>query len=274
MSGSHHDKSGDHHHEGKSQSKDILPMLKGWDYEPGTINVRKINGLDGKPKLQMRLDLGLLQMELSGRPDGAKPHGYDSLLDYYEEQLKEHKSTNGSELGFHLTSTECQSLREEAAMYYHRYLSLFVLEEFPGVVRDTARNLRVLDMCGKYALTQEDRIYLEQYRPYIIMMNVRAHASILFNEKKYTLALEVVKEGLDSIKEFFARFGQDEAFSRSNEVKILKKFARDIRKKLPIDPIEKLKSQLEKAVAREQYEDAARLRDEIKRKTEPAEGIE
>jgi hypothetical protein len=257
-----------------SRSKDILPLLKGWDYEPGTINVRKINGLDGKPKLQMRLDLGLLQMELTGRPDGAKPHGYDSLLDYYEEQLKEHKSTNGSELGFHLTSTECQSLREEAAMYYHRYLSLFVLEEFPGVVRDTARNLRVLDLCGKYALTQEDRIYLEQYRPYIIMMNVRAHASILFNEKKFQQALEVVKEGLDSIKEFFAKFGQEEAFSRSNEVKILKKFARDIRKKLPIDPIEKLKSQLEKAVAREQYEDAARLRDEIKRKTEPAEGIE
>ncbi|MEA2709292.1 MAG: hypothetical protein QOF78_1893 [Phycisphaerales bacterium] len=257
-----------------ARSKDIFPLLKGWDYEPGTINVRKINGLDGKQKLQMRLDLGLLQMELTGRPDGATPHGFDSLLDYYEEQLQEHKSTNGSELGFHLTSSECQSLREEAAMYYHRYLSLFVLEEFAGVVRDTARNLRVLDLCGKYALTQEDRIYLEQYRPYIIMMNVRAHASIHFNEKKFTQALEIVKEGLESIKEFFARFGQVEAFARSNEVKILKKFARDIRKKLPIDPIEKLKSQLEKAVAREQYEDAARLRDEIKRKTEPAEGIE
>src|SRR5438876_6384030 len=81
----------------KSQSKDIVPLLKGWDYEPGTINVRKINGLDGRPKLQMRLDLGLLQMELSGRPDGAKPHGHDSLLDYYEEQLREHKKTNGSE---------------------------------------------------------------------------------------------------------------------------------------------------------------------------------
>jgi hypothetical protein len=135
-------------------SKDILPLLKGWDYEPGTINVRKIKGLDGKPKLQMRLDLGLLQMELSGRPDGAKPHGYDSLLDYHEEQLREHKRTNGTELGFHLTSTECASLREEAVMYYHRYLSLFVLEEFSGVVRDTQRNLRLMDLCGKYAVTQ------------------------------------------------------------------------------------------------------------------------
>src|SRR5438046_6188809 len=90
----------------KSQSKDIVPMLKGWDYEPGTINVRKISGLDGKPKIQMRLDLGLLQMELTGRPDGNKPHGHDSLLEYYEEMILEHKKTNGSELGFHLTSSE------------------------------------------------------------------------------------------------------------------------------------------------------------------------
>ena len=255
----------------KAQSKDILPLLKGWDYEPGTINVRKVNGLDGKPKLQMRLDLGLLQMELTGRPDGAKPHGYDSLLEYYEDQLREHKRTNGTELGFHLTGSECQSLREEAAMYYHRYLSLFVLEDFSGVVRDTARNLRVLDLCGKYALSQEDRIYLEQFRPYITMMNVRAKASILFNEKKYKQALEIVTDGLESIKDFFTRFGQEEAFTRSNEVKILKKFARDIRKKLPIDPIQKLKTQLDKAVAREAYEDAARLRDEIRRKTEEVE---
>ena len=28
-------------------SKDITPVLKGWDYEAGTINVRKINGVDG-----------------------------------------------------------------------------------------------------------------------------------------------------------------------------------------------------------------------------------
>src|SRR5438046_3281165 len=197
----------------KSQSKDIVPMLKGWDYEPGTINVRKINGLDGKPKIQMRLDLGWLPIEWTGRPDGAKPHGYDSLLDYYEEQLREHKKTNGSELGFHLTSTECQSLREEAVMYYHRYLSLFVLEEFSGVVRDTARNLRVLDLCGKYALSTEDRLQLEQYRPYIVMMNVRAKASLIFKEKKYKQALEIVTDGLDSIREFFARLGQEEALN-------------------------------------------------------------
>src|SRR5687767_4205782 len=210
--------------EGKSLSKDILPLLKGWDYEPGTINVRKISGLDGAPKLQMRLDLGLLQMEMTGRPDGVRPHGCESLLDYFETQLKDHRTRNGTELGFHLTSSQCQSLREEAVMYYHRYLSLFVLEEFPGVVRDTARNLRVLDLCGKFAVNEQDRLVLEQYRPYITMMNVRAQASILYKEKRFTAALEAVNDGLARIKEFFVRFGQEDAYAQSNEVQVLKKF--------------------------------------------------
>src|SRR2546423_12184153 len=40
-----------------SASKDISLVLKGWDYESGTINVRKVAGLGRKPKLQRRLDL-------------------------------------------------------------------------------------------------------------------------------------------------------------------------------------------------------------------------
>src|SRR6476661_3395918 len=88
----------------KKPSKDITSILKGWDYESGTINVRKVAGLDGVPKLQMRLDLGLLQMELTGRPDGQRPHGCESLLDYYEGLLREHEKRYGTDLGFHLTA--------------------------------------------------------------------------------------------------------------------------------------------------------------------------
>lgn len=257
--------------ESKSVNKDIIPLLKGWDYEPGTINVRKIAGIDGKPKLQMRLDLGLLQMEVTGRPDGHRPHGHESLLEYYESQLQDHRHENGSEIGFHLTGTDCQLLREEAHMYYQRYLSLFVLEDFKGVVRDTARNLRVLDLCGKFANSERDRLVLEQYRPYSTMMNVRARAQMFVKERKYELAVESVREGLKEIREFFDRFGQDEAYEHSNEVRVLKKLAREIRRKLPIDPMQKLRTQLDRAVKKENYEEAAKLRDEIKRKTERVE---
>ena len=250
-------------HEFKSASKDIGSVLRGWAYEPGVINVRKIHGVDGSPKVQMRLDLGLLQMEMDGRPDGVRPHGCESLLEYFENQLAEHEKHHGTELGFHLNSTQCASLREEAVQYYHRYLSLFVLEEFPGVVRDTARNLRLLELCGKYADDEQDRLVLEQYRPYITMMHARAQASILFHANKYPEALEKVQEGLDQIKEFFVRFGQEEAYAESSEVRVLKRFARDIRKKLPVNPLTRLQKKLDRAVKDERYEEAARLRDKI-----------
>ena len=251
-------------HEGKaSGSKDISPVLRGWEYEPGVINVRKINGSDGLPKVQMRLDLGLLQMEMSGRPDGVRQHGHESLLEYFESLLADHRRRHGTELGFHLSSEQCASLRDEAVMYYQRYLSLFVLEEFGGVVRDTARNLRVLDLCGKYAEDENDRLVLEQFRPYIVMMNARARASILFTDKKYAQALAKVEEGLSQIREFFTQFGQEEAYAESNEVHALKRLAREIRKKLPVSPATKLQRRLERAVKEERYEEAAKLRDKL-----------
>ena len=260
--------------EGKASSKDITPILKGWDYEPGTINVRKVSGQDGNPKLQMRIDLGLLQMELNGRPDGLRPHGCESLLDYYEGMLTEHRDRNGTELGFHLSSDQCQSLREEAFQYYQRYLSLFVLEDFDGVVRDTLRNLRVLDLCGKYADREQDRLVLEQYRPYITMMHARARASVLYNAKRYAEALRIVDESLKGIREFFIRFGNEEAFDQSNEVRVLKRFSREIRRKLPIDPLARLQRKLEKAVKDERYEEAARLRDKIATMQHPGQSAE
>jgi hypothetical protein len=56
-------------------SKDITPILAGWDFDPEDAQVRIVPGDDGHDKLQMRLDLGVLQMELGGRPDGRCPHG-------------------------------------------------------------------------------------------------------------------------------------------------------------------------------------------------------
>src|SRR3954469_17602045 len=91
-------------------SKDIAPVLKGWDYESGTINVRKINGVDGAPKLQMRLDLGLLPRKKNGRPYDVKRHGCESLLEFHENQLAEYRRINGNDLDFHLNSEQCQLL--------------------------------------------------------------------------------------------------------------------------------------------------------------------
>ena len=77
--------------------KDISHILKGWGYRPGQVTVRRITGDDGMDKVQLRLDLGLLQMEMVGRPDGKRPHGYESLLHYYQHHLEDHLKRNGTD---------------------------------------------------------------------------------------------------------------------------------------------------------------------------------
>jgi len=244
-------------------SHDLRRILAGWEYEPNQITVRKITGDDGAIKIQMRLDLGLLQMEVSGRPDGLRPHGYESLLAYHEHRLQKNVDKNGTELGFDLSSDDCQSLREEAVQYYHRYLAEFVLEDFEGVHRDTARNIRVLDLCRNYGREENDRGALEQYRPYLIMMNTRAMVHLSLRKGSFRRALTQVEEGLDQIREVFADVGQEEAFDESTEVSILKSLQQEIAARLPVDPLQKLQEELQKAVDEERFEDAIVLRERL-----------
>ena len=161
--------------------RDLRTILDGWDFEPGKISVRKIIGHDGSEKIQTRIDLGVLQLECTGRPDGQQPCGCESLLAYHEQRLREHVGIHGDDLDFVLSPEDCRELRHEAYLYYQRYLSLFVLEEFDGVERDTARNLRVIDLCERYAAAPRDRELLRPQRAYVLMMHARARAHLALN---------------------------------------------------------------------------------------------
>lgn len=244
-------------------SLDLRRILAGWDHEPSQISVRKIVGDDGSLKIQMRLDLGVLQMETTGRPDGKKPEGCESLLAFHEKRLADFFEKNGTNLGFELVPDECSALREEAVQYYHRYLAEFVLEDFEAVETDTARNLRVLDLCRNQAREESDRYVLEQHRPYLVMMNARAKAHQALRQGAFKTALTHVKTALDEIQEYLAQTGQEETFEESTEVGILQSLAREIGTRVPMDPLERLEAELQRAVDEERYEDAAVLRDRI-----------
>ena len=69
--------------------KDISRILKSWEYQPDTLIIRKVAGDDGNEKIQIRINLGILQMEAEGRPDGKTPHNSESLLEYYDSIIEE-----------------------------------------------------------------------------------------------------------------------------------------------------------------------------------------
>jgi UvrB/uvrC motif len=238
---------------------DISAALKGWSFQPGQVNVRKIRGRDGKPKIQLRLDLGLLQMETTGRPDGRRPHNSRTELDYQLRRLKNYQTAHNSEQGFQLTEKNCKALREEASMFYHRYLSLFVLGDYEGVVRDAQHNLGVLNICRKFGHSERDREILEQYRPYILMMDGRARACIALRDGFVKTAIAFLRGTLRLI---ISAYGDPRA-RQSPEARVILEMIRDIRRQLPPDPKEELHRLLKKALKRESYEEAAALRDRI-----------
>jgi hypothetical protein len=213
----------------------------------------------------MRLDLGLLQMESTGRPDGQHPHGFESLLEYYENRRDLHRRKHGTDSGFSLSSEECAELRNEALQYYYRYLSLLHLNDYDGVERDTARNLHVFDLIHKYAENEEDRAALERYRPYVLMMNARARANIALRQSRPIESLHIVEEALDQIRGFLREHDREEYFDQSGEVLYLKQLAQEIRGTIPRDPREDLRKRMHQAIEQEDYELAAKIRDEIRR---------
>ncbi len=248
---------------------DIRPMLEDWPYRPGKISVRRVTGEDGRQKIQMRLDLGLIQMDTTGRPDGVRPEGFESLLEYFDNALLQYKADHGSDLGFELDEDDCAGLREEALMYYHRYLSCFILEEYDNVIRDTQRNIDVFDMCKKYAAKKADRKSLEQYRPYVIMMNTRAKAHLCASGKNYIQALNIVKAGLKTIRKFYVDVDRRDEYKHSLETSILKRLGRKIKRKLPTDPKKVLEKSLRLAIEEERFEEAADIQKQLDKLDNP-----
>jgi hypothetical protein len=265
-------------------SADLSKLLGEWPYEPGKLNVRLITGDDGEPRVQVRLDLGILQMFTEGRPDGQHPFGYDSLLEYYEARLDDSDTVvppassgedgpaEESKPRFSLSPDDCEELRSEAVQYYHRYMAFLVLEDYEGVIRDTTRNLRVLDLCAQHAETEADRAALEQFRPYITMMRARAMASQALKDNEPKAALYAIDEGLEALRQYFAEQDEPDLFEQSGEVQMLRGMREALVPKLPVSQKTELRARLAKAIEQENYELAAILRDELRMMKDPPEG--
>jgi hypothetical protein len=243
-------------------SLDLNTILKDWPHENRAIKVRKILGLDGRQKLQLRIDLGVLQMELTGRPDGQRPHGCESLLTYHQLRAVRAEARGDA---YELTPQECAELQQEGIQYYHRYLSLFQINDFHGVVRDTQRNLDLFDFVDAHTERDELSWTLQQFRPYVLMMNTRAKASIFLGQGKFQEAITEIQRGRGAISEFFRRSHFPELAAKSSEIHFLDEWLEEVSAKRPRTKLEIMEREMQTAVAKELYERAAELRDQIAR---------
>jgi excinuclease UvrABC helicase subunit UvrB len=122
----------------------------------------------------------------------------------------------------------------------------------------------VFEFVSKHAQTDELAWALRQFQPQLLLVLSRARAGQTLKTEDYNLAIQQIEEGIEQIRAFYREHAEPEAAEQSGEILSLEDWLEDIREKRPLSPRERLERALNDAVKSEDYERAAKVRDELK----------
>lgn len=239
---------------------DIDRILQNWPYEPGEISARLVKASDGREVLQMRVEMGVLQLEVSGRPDGQRPGGAETYFDHVRGLAAK------SDGDFELTSEQCVEADREFMQYYHRRVCWLALREFRRAAADAEHTLAFMDFCRDHSPEEEWTVSHEQYRPFVLFHRTQAATLATLDETGPREALEELSKGLQAFHDLFEQFEAEEQFEEDELVQRLVELRDTMREQYHLKP--SLSEQLAEAVAKEEYELAARLRDELEKRSD------
>ena len=114
---------------------DLTPLLTNWPWAPQAFQVRELDGEDGCGHLQIRLELGVLQMARTGRPDGTRPHGHTSMLDAIRAL--------GPDAA--IAPEIARALQDEIGQHDTRAMALMALGDLEGVSADARHMIDCVD---------------------------------------------------------------------------------------------------------------------------------
>jgi hypothetical protein len=77
--------------------------------------------------------------------------------------------------------------------------------------------------------------------------------------------VRVVEDGLEEIRLFYREHDRQDLLETSGELQSLEMWLQEIQSKRPLTPREKLETALNEAVRNENYEEAARVRDALRK---------
>jgi hypothetical protein len=216
--------------------------------------------------LQMRVDMGILQLETDGRPDGNRFQGATTYFEFL--QGKSVQADNE----FELDEDCCLEIDREFVQFYHRRVCWLQLKEFKLAVRDADHTLGLMDFCKEHSADEQWTISHEQYRPFVLYHRTQAAALAHINGENEDdenpdmaeLAIEEVNEGLVKLRELFVEYDAEDQFDEDELVQRLSEFREGLRDKYDVGLT--LTEQLDVAVTDEDYELAADLRDELSKR--------
>jgi hypothetical protein len=233
-------------------------ILDQWPFDPEEVLVRLVQGKDGRDLLQMRIDMGVLQLETVGRPDGSLPHGHETYLDYLLDRVDK----EGEDYQF--SETECNSADREFVQFYHRRICWLRLRRFDLAADDAAHTLHLMDLCRDHSPDPQWTMSHEQYRPFVMFHRIQALAISQLDKDSPETAITEINQGLTDLHELFEQYEAEDHFDEDELVQRLVELRERLRDQFSVG--QTLSEKLDDAIRNEHYELAAKLRDELKTK--------
>jgi hypothetical protein len=241
-----------------SNRKHIDDILAGWPYDAGHLSARIVRGRDRRSVVQLRIDLGVMQLEMEGRPDGWRPEGFETYLDY----LLSLKLREGDD--FLMSEEQCSEVDREFIQFYHRRISWLALREYERAATDAEHSLALMDFCRDHSPDEQWTLSHEQYRPFVLFHRTQARALWRLEEEDPEAAIQAINEGLDAFQRLYAEYDAEEQIEEDELANRLVELRETLREDFNVGLT--LQERLANAVAAEHYELAAKLRDEIMRR--------
>jgi hypothetical protein len=242
-------------------TKDIDAALEGWDVQPGIVQARLVVAGDQRQVIQMRVELGILQMETAHRPDGQRPHGFTSYFDYLRHEAR---AAGRIDKPFVMDDEQCQEADREFLQFRQRRISWLALRNYAKAIEDADHTLTFMDFVKEHSPSEEYTQAHEQYRGFVTFQRTQGAAALALEQDNAEKAVDEVRKGLERLKVFFAAFGAEEQMEEDGMVQHLRKIEQSLREQHGIAAT--LQEQLDQAVANENYEEAARLRDALRKR--------
>jgi protein-arginine kinase activator protein McsA len=149
-------------------------------------------------------------------------------------------------------------------------ISSLSLKDYDTVVRDTQHNLELFEFVEAHTEDAGMSWEFTQYKPYLLMMQTRALAESASARKDFEETFCAVMRGLEEIWTFWDEQAEPVFKTDSHEVEVLTRLLETYINETPLSEADELREKLHYAIKAENYERAAKLRDELQALSEPS----
>ena len=250
---------------------DLDELIAGWECPSGELRARIVSGRDGCELLQLRIDLGMMQMFTDGRPDGERYHGLASARTYAEHELRVG--------GQRLTAGDWLELERELLQTNYRRMAFAAAAEdalqagrpddarrlIEHALADVEECLTDLRLLKQHEPAREDSASLEAT---LVFDQARLGSQLHVIDGRFEDAIEKAETGAVALDALLSGLGcDDEQRDADPGLRYLWRLGDQLRQEYGI--ARTLHEQLAEALENEDFETAAQIRDELARRDQP-----